>query len=150
MSTLLSIFGTFVRTHPINLKLYKNTEDINLTKNHEKNFSSELPKLTLELFLKLWKFTRFKQGHHGLSFRKQFRDSVKNVLSDNRWYYITPIKFYNIYNYCSWSRQEKLSRVKSRKFLFEHKGHLLCIRWLNRLFVPNSQSFFRNTQKEAA
>ena len=29
-------FGTFVKTHPINLKLCQNIEDIILTKNHEK------------------------------------------------------------------------------------------------------------------
>ena len=33
VSARSSIFGTFVRTHPINLKLYQNIENINLTKN---------------------------------------------------------------------------------------------------------------------
>ena len=36
VNALLSIFSTLVRTHPINLKLYQNIEDINLTKDHEK------------------------------------------------------------------------------------------------------------------
>ena len=71
VSALSSIFGTFVRTHPINLKLYQNIKDINLTKNHEKKlpiFFAFSPKRPFEnsKFAKISKITtisKFSKRH---------------------------------------------------------------------------------------
>ena len=63
MSANSSIFGSFVRTRPINLKLYQNIEDVIFIKNHEEKFAIFMaikPKITIsaedffEILLKLF------------------------------------------------------------------------------------------------
>ena len=99
VSALSSIFGTFVRTHPINLKLYQNIKDINLTKNHEKKlpiFLAFSPKWPFEnsKFAKISKITtisKFSKRHENFFCWVLFIMDFEYELRIDKNYEILPI-----------------------------------------------------------
>ena len=134
MSALSSIFCTFVRILPIDLKLYQNIDVINSTKNHGKNCQYYVYIYknyeNLKIFWKTWKFPPLL----ALS-RKRIR-SLSNSTKIWNTSYLTKVTERNWQYLWSFSHNFHLKSQKLPKFKYLRKIQRCC--WKITLWKKNS------------